>query len=53
MDENGDRKRATISEHVKDLYQQQVSRVDQLRFKLKVDGDHLMTSFHITNLWNI
>ena len=26
MDENGERKRATISEHVKDLYQQQVSR---------------------------
>ena len=29
MDENGERKRATISEHVK----------DQLRFKLKIDGD--------------
>ena len=39
MDENGERKRATISEHVKDLYQQQVSREDQLRFKLKIDGD--------------
>ena len=36
---NGERKRATISEHVKDLYQQQVSREDQLRFKLKIDGD--------------
>ena len=35
MDENGERKRATISEHVKDLCQQQVSREDQLRFKLK------------------
>ena len=32
MDENGERKRATISEHVKDLCQQQVSREDQLRF---------------------
>ena len=40
-DENGERKRATISEHVKDLYQQQVSREDQLRFKLKIDGDQL------------
>ena len=41
MDENGERKRATISEHVKDLYQDQVSREDQLRFKLKIDGDQL------------
>ena len=41
MDENGERKRATISEHVEDLYQQQVSREDQLRFKLKIDGDQL------------
>ena len=39
MDENGERKRATIYEHVKDLCQQQVSRKDQLRFKLKIDGD--------------
>ena len=31
MDENGERKRATISEHV----------MDQLRFKLKIDGDQL------------
>ena len=41
MDENGKRKRATISENVKDLCQQQVSREDQLRFKLKIDGDQL------------
>ena len=41
MDENGERRRATISEHVKDLCQQQVSREDQLRFKLKIDGDQL------------
>ena len=41
MDENGERKRATISEHVKDPCQQQVSREDQLRFKLKIDGDQL------------
>ena len=41
MDEKGERKRATISEHVKDLCQQQVSREDQLRFKLKIDGDQL------------
>ena len=47
MDENGERKRATISEHVKDLCQQQVSREDQLRFKLKIDGDQLddLTSY--------
>ena len=31
IDENGERKRATISEHVK----------DQVRFKLKIDGDQL------------
>ena len=31
MDENGERKRAIISEHVK----------DQVRFKLKIDGDQL------------
>ena len=41
MDENGERKRATISEYVKALCQQQVSREDQLRFKLKIDGDQL------------
>ena len=41
MDENGERKRATISEHVNDLCQQQVSREDQIRFKLKIDGDQL------------
>ena len=41
MDENGERKRATISEHVNDLWQEQVSREDQLRFKLKIDGDQL------------
>ena len=41
MDENGERKRATISEHVKDLCFQQVSREDKLRFKLKIDGDQL------------
>ena len=39
MDENGERKRATSSEHVKALCQQQVSREGQLRFKLKIDGD--------------
>ena len=41
MDENGERKRATISEHVHDLCQEQVSREDQLRFKLKIYGDQL------------
>ena len=41
MDENGERKRATISEHVNIISQDQVSREDQLRFKLKIDGDQL------------
>ena len=41
MDENGERKRATIYENIKDLCQQQVSREDQLRFKLKIVGDQL------------
>ena len=38
LDENGERKRATISEHDK----------DQLRFKLKIDGDQLddLISYH-------
>ena len=50
MDENGERKRATISEHVKDLCQQQVSREDQLRFKLKIDGDQLDDLISYTQL---
>ena len=41
MDDNGERKRVTIPEHVNDLCQEQVSREDQLRFKLKIDGDQL------------
>ena len=41
LDENGERKRATISGHVNDLCQEQVSREDHLRFKLKIDGDQL------------
>ena len=39
MDENGEWKRATISDHVHNLDQAQVSREDELRFKLKVDGE--------------
>ena len=35
MDENGERKRSTISGKVNDLCQEQVSREDKLRFKLK------------------
>ena len=41
MDENGGRKRATISDHVIIISQDQVSREDQLRFKLIIDGDQL------------
>ena len=51
MDENGERKRATISEHVKDLCQQQVSR-DSSDSSSRLMETNLMTSFHITNLWN-
>ena len=41
MDKNRERKRATISDHVNTINQDQVSREDQLRFKLKIDGDQL------------
>ena len=41
MDENGERKRAIISDHVNNISQDQVSREDQLRFKLRIDGDQL------------
>ena len=41
MDENGERKRATISDHVHTLDQAQVSREDTLRFQLMVDGEQL------------
>ena len=41
MDENGERKRATISDHVDTINQDQISREDQPRLKLKVDGDQL------------
>ena len=41
MDKSGERKRATISEHVNIISRDQDSREDQLRFKLKIDGDQL------------
>ena len=41
MDENRERKRVTISDQVHILDQTQASREDQLRFKLKVDGEQL------------
>ena len=41
MDENGERKRATISDHVPTLDQAQVFREDKLRLKLKIDGEQL------------
>ena len=41
MDENGERKQATISDHVHTLDQVQASRENQLRFKHKVDGEQL------------
>ena len=50
MDENGERKRATISDHVHTINQDQTSREDQLRFKLKVDGDQLDDLISYTQL---
>ena len=41
MDENGERKRAIISDHVNNISQDQVSREAQLRFKIKIGGDQL------------
>ena len=41
MDDNGERKRAIISDHINTISQDQVSREDQLRFKLKIDGAQL------------
>ena len=41
MDENGERKRATISDHIHHLDQAQVSTEQMLRFNLKVDGEQL------------
>ena len=48
MDENGEMKRATISDHVHTLDQSQVSSEDKLRFKLKVDREQLddLISYH-------
>ena len=41
MDENGERKRATVSDHINTISQDQVSREDQRGFKLKIDRDQL------------
>ena len=41
MDENGQRKRAAIFDHINTISQDQVSRENRLRFKLKIDGDQL------------
>ena len=41
MDEDGERKQATISDHVHTLDQAQIYREEQLRLKLKVDGEQL------------
>ena len=41
MDKKWERKRATISDHINSICQGQVSREDQLRFKLIIDGDQL------------
>ena len=46
MDENGERKCATISDHVHTLHHAQTSREYQLRFILKVDGEQLDISYN-------
>ena len=42
LDENGKRKRGNISDHVNTINQDQASREDQLRLKLRVDWDQRM-----------
>ena len=41
LDKNGERKQTTMSDHVHTLDQTQASEEDQLRLKLKVDGEQL------------
>ena len=50
MDENGETKQATISDHVLTLDQTQACREDQLRFKLKADGEQLDDLFSYNQL---
>ena len=50
MDENGERKRATISDHIHNLDQAQVSREDEPRFKLRLMENNLMTFCRILGL---
>ena len=50
VDENGERKRATISDHVHTLDQAQVPREDQFRFKLKINGEQLGDLFSYNEL---
>ena len=52
IDKNGEKKRATISNHAHTLDQAQVSREDQLRFNLKVDRDQLDDLIYTTNSWS-
>ena len=41
MDKDGERNRAIISDHIQTISQDQVSREDQLKFQLRIDGDQL------------
>ena len=52
LDENGERKRATISEHVKDLCNNKSQEKISSDSCSRLMETNLMTSFHITNLWN-
>ena len=54
INENGERKRGTISDHTHTLDEAQVSREDKLRFKLKIDGeqlDDLISYNQLMSIW--
>ena len=53
MDVNGERKRATISEHVKEFVNNKSQEKISSDSSSRLMETNLITSFHITNLWNI
>ena len=53
MDENVERKRATISDHIHNLDQDQVSREDKLRFNSRLMENNLIALFLTANSWSI
>ena len=52
MDENGERKRATISEHVNDLVKNKSQQKISSDSSSRLMETNLMTSFHTTSSWN-